>query len=167
MSESKEPCASVAHIGQCRRWRRRCCRGNTNRLVGGRKNKDGKEGKGIGENGERRHHKYMAKPMADENKRCLDKTTYSGHKRVVGEATRGTGFPSNPSVERTRFKACLHTIKKGNTATCPHCKQGEDDAEHTLFCPKWEKERRQTQKEMGIVLNSDNIVQTMLEREEQ
>ena len=66
------------------------------------------------------------------------------------------------------FKAYLHRMKKRNTAACTHCKQGEDDAEHTLFeCPKWGEERRQTQEKMDIVLNMDIIVQTMLEREEQ
>ena len=66
---------------------------------------------------------------------------------VVGEERRGTGFPSNPSVERTRFLRNIPAHdKKEEHGRMPPLQMRKDDAEHTLFeCPKWEKERRQTQ----------------------
>ena len=104
--------------------------------------------------------------MADRNKRRLDKTT---HKRVVREETRGARLSSNPSVERTRFLQSIPTSdKEAEHGRMPPLQTGGRlGRTHTLRVSEIGGRKKTNPKKMGIVLNPENILQTMLEREEQ
>lgn len=62
------------------------------------------------------------------------------------------------------FNSYLHRFKIKESDNCENCGAGDDSAEHNLFqCPRWDRLRQDLNLKLGMTLNPQNIVDTMID----
>ena len=61
----------------------------------------------------------------------------------------------------------LFRIGRKETSTCWFCRDEQDSPEHSIIkCVRWNKERDEAHRELGVILSKENVMSEMLASEQ-